>query len=318
MTGIRRIFHSLGVQGVVTGGQSMNPSTARAARGGRGGARRPGRDPAEQQEHHPGGRAGRRADDQDACASCRPRAITEGFAALLAYDPEADGDENAAAMAEAADARRRRRGHAGGRATRAATSAPIAEGDWLGIARDGIVAVDGDARRMRPPRCSTRSSTDDHEIVTIIEGDGADGGDHPADHGVARRAPAATCTPRSTTAASRCTRTSSASSSARVTRARMTAARSAARARRHPGHRLKGVGDRAAGARGSSASTRCSTCSRTTRAATSTGRAGARSATRAGRGGAGARQGGVGRRRRTTRNGRTLVDGRRSATAPAT
>ena len=26
--GIRRIFHSLGVQGIVTGGQSMNPSTA--------------------------------------------------------------------------------------------------------------------------------------------------------------------------------------------------------------------------------------------------------------------------------------------------
>jgi uncharacterized protein len=26
--GIRRIFHSLGVQGIVRGGQSMNPSTA--------------------------------------------------------------------------------------------------------------------------------------------------------------------------------------------------------------------------------------------------------------------------------------------------
>lgn len=58
--GIRRIFYSLGVKGMVTGGRTMNPSTAQLLEAVQGGALRRGRDPAEQQEHHPRRRAGRR------------------------------------------------------------------------------------------------------------------------------------------------------------------------------------------------------------------------------------------------------------------
>ena len=57
-------------------------------------------------------------------------------------------------------------------ATRACDVGPIAEGDWLGIARDGIRSVDADARRRRHGLLD-QLLADDHEIVTIIEGEGA-------------------------------------------------------------------------------------------------------------------------------------------------
>ena len=100
--GIRRIFHSLGVQGIVTGGQSMNPSTAELIEAVE-------QVPAdqvvilpEQQEHHPGRRAGRRPHHQD-----RPRRAHQGDHARAsrpcsAYDPEAESEANADEMAEAA------------------------------------------------------------------------------------------------------------------------------------------------------------------------------------------------------------------------
>ena len=63
--GLVELFAQLGVQGVVTGGQTHEPVDRRTARHGRARQRRTGRDPAEQQEHHPGRRAGRRAHHQD-------------------------------------------------------------------------------------------------------------------------------------------------------------------------------------------------------------------------------------------------------------
>ena len=120
------------------------------------------------------------------------RGVAEGFASLLAYDPEADGDDNADG-----DGRGGRRtswpARSPGRcATPPATSGPIREGDWLGIARDGIRRRRRRPRRALRPRCSTSSSTDEHEIVTIIEGEGAVAGDHPPHRGVARRSTAPT------------------------------------------------------------------------------------------------------------------------------
>ena len=59
-------------------------------------------------------------------------------------------------------------------AVRASTcdAGPIGEGDFLGITRDGIAVVDtplaGAATRLLD-----KLVTDDHEIVTIIEGEGA-------------------------------------------------------------------------------------------------------------------------------------------------
>src|SRR5690606_13630219 len=68
------------------------------------------------------------------------RSITEGFAALLAYDPQSTAEANVAAMLQHAEA------VVNGEITRAVRDSscdagPIAEGDWLGISREGIQVV---------------------------------------------------------------------------------------------------------------------------------------------------------------------------------
>ena len=175
--GIRRIFHSLGVQRIVTGGQSMNPSTAQLLEAVEAAPADQVVILPEQQEHHPGGRAGRRRRPRRRCASCRPEGIAEGFAALLAYDPEADGRRQ-----RRGDGRGRRRRSSPARsprrcATRPATLGPITEGDYLGIARDGIRAVDAAGSTAAPPSCSTllvdRRPRDRHDH----RGRGLDAGD---------------------------------------------------------------------------------------------------------------------------------------------
>jgi dihydroxyacetone kinase-like predicted kinase len=97
--------------------------------------------------------------------------ITEGFASLLAYDPQATAADNAEAMVEAS-------AHVvTGEITRAVRESscdkgPIADGDYIGIGPDGIVAIaDGVAEACT--ELLGELVTDDHEIVTIIEGDGA-------------------------------------------------------------------------------------------------------------------------------------------------
>ena len=71
-TGIAELFHELGVQGVVTGGQTMNPSTAELLDAVERVNADHVVDPAQQQEHHPGRRAGRRPHRRRPSASCRP------------------------------------------------------------------------------------------------------------------------------------------------------------------------------------------------------------------------------------------------------
>jgi dihydroxyacetone kinase-like predicted kinase len=102
------------------------------------------------------------------------KGITEGFAALVAYDPEADAPENAMEMAEAAAA------VVAGEVTQAVRDSscdvgPIAEGDWLGLGRTGILAVEsqlGEAAIV----LLEHLVEEHHEIVTIIEGEGANAG----------------------------------------------------------------------------------------------------------------------------------------------
>jgi dihydroxyacetone kinase-like predicted kinase len=102
------------------------------------------------------------------------RGIPEGFAALLEYDPEEDVDGNAASMAEAAT------NVVAGEVTRAVRDSscdvgPIAEGDYLGIAREGIRAVSPTVEAAAIGLLS-ELVTDEHEIVTLIEGEGATAG----------------------------------------------------------------------------------------------------------------------------------------------
>jgi len=103
------------------------------------------------------------------------RSIAEGFAALMTYDPEADGEENAAEMADAAEQ------VAAGEVTRAVRPSvcevgPIAEGDWLGISRSGIRAVEPELWAATTGLLADLLD-DSHEIVTLIEGEGAHAGD---------------------------------------------------------------------------------------------------------------------------------------------
>ncbi|HEY2815430.1 MAG TPA: DAK2 domain-containing protein [Acidimicrobiales bacterium] len=168
--GVRRIFYSLGVQRIVAGGQSMNPSTAQLLEAVESA-------PADEVVILPNNKnivpvAKQVIDQTKKVVRVVPtHGIAEGCAALVAYDPEASADDNLASMDEAA-------GHVvPGEVTRAVRDSacdlgPIAEGDFLGISHDGIKAID--------PTLSGAAVTllaaligEDHEIVTIIEGEGA-------------------------------------------------------------------------------------------------------------------------------------------------
>jgi uncharacterized protein len=172
--GIKRIFYSLGVQGIVAGGQSMNPSTADLLAAVEA-------VPAEQVVVLPNNKNIIPVAEQVDAHTSRTvkvvatRGIAEGFAALMGYDPEAPADENAKEMASLSA------NVVAGEVTRAVRDStcdlgPIAEGDMLGIARDGIVAVEASVASAAT-RLLEQLVTDDHEIVTVIEGEGASAGD---------------------------------------------------------------------------------------------------------------------------------------------
>ena len=172
--GIRRIFHSLGVQQIVAGGQSMNPATAQILEAVEAA-------PADQVLVLPNNKNIIPVAEQvDALTSkqvrvLKTKSITEGFAALMEYDPQADVDTNADAMAEAA-AR-----IASGEVTRAVRDAnsaagPVSEGDYIALTADGIVAVAPDLGGASTGLLE-HLVADDHEIVTVIEGEGATAAD---------------------------------------------------------------------------------------------------------------------------------------------
>jgi DAK2 domain fusion protein YloV len=168
--GVGRIFHSLGVQRLVRGGQTMNPSTAQLLEaveslGSRDVVLLPNNEnivPV--------------AAQVDALTDKTVRvvptgSIVEGFAALLDYDPAASADDNAEAMA--ASARR----VVPGAVTKAVRSAeteagPVLEGQWLGLSRAGVLAI-ADTPDVAALRLLDALLAPDHELVTVIEGEGS-------------------------------------------------------------------------------------------------------------------------------------------------
>jgi hypothetical protein len=168
--GIKRIFHSLGVQAIVGGGQSMNPSTAQLLEA-------VGRVNAEQVVILPNNKniipVAEQVDElsSKSVRVVKTRGIAEGFAALLAYDPDNDIDGNVDEMTEAAG------NVVAGEVTQAVRAStcdagPIAEGDYLGIARDGIRTIDSTLAGAATALLDALV-TEDHEIVTLIEGEGS-------------------------------------------------------------------------------------------------------------------------------------------------
>ena len=172
--GVGRIFRSLGVQGLLAGGQSMNPSTAElveAVQAVRSDEviilpNNANIRPVAQRVH----------DLTDKSVWVVPTdTVVEGFAALLAYDPEARGEVNARAMEASA------RKVVPAEVTRAVRDAdsrvgPIAAGDWLGLSRRGIEVVDDS---LAGAACALLEAlvTEGHDLVTIIEGEGSGAAD---------------------------------------------------------------------------------------------------------------------------------------------
>jgi uncharacterized protein len=176
--GLVELFAQLGVQGVVTGGQTMNPSTAELL---------------DTVEHvnadHvvilPNNKNIIPVAEQVNALTTKhvsvvpTRSMPEALAALVVYDPEADAAENAAEMTDAADS------VTTGEITRAVRSTnssigEIVDGDWIGLSRragasDGIVSK-GDDIQSAAIGLLESIVGDDAELITIITGDGADGG----------------------------------------------------------------------------------------------------------------------------------------------
>jgi hypothetical protein len=148
--GVKRIFRSLGARQIVAGGQSANPSTAEILDAIASA-------PAEEVIVLPNNPNVIAVAEQAAAHSPKkvrvvPTAGTqEGFAALLAYEVvQASRD----AMSDVG---------------------PVKQGDWLGLSRNGIEVVAPQPSSAAEAGISLlgRLITDDHEIVTIIEGEGA-------------------------------------------------------------------------------------------------------------------------------------------------
>jgi hypothetical protein len=168
--GIGRIFRSLGVHHQVVGGQTMNPATADLVKA----VESVGSDEVVILPNNKNIRPV--AEQVDALTDKTVRvvatgSIVEGFAALLAYDPAAGADTNAAAMAESAA---RVVPAEVTKAVRDSTTdaGEVREGDYIGISRDGVVAI-ADNVVVCTRLLLSRLLEDSHELVTLIEGEGA-------------------------------------------------------------------------------------------------------------------------------------------------
>jgi len=166
-SGIRDIFRSLGVRRVVAGGQSMNPSTADLLAAIEA-------VPADEVLILPNnGNIIAVAEQVDAQTSKTVRVvptsgITEGFAALLEYDPRGTADGNLVGMAAAAAA------VVAGEVTVAVRDSgsdvgEISEGDHLGLTGGKVRVVAGSAFDAATGLLA-QMVDDSHEIVTLIAG----------------------------------------------------------------------------------------------------------------------------------------------------
>jgi dihydroxyacetone kinase-like predicted kinase len=168
--GVGRIFRSLGVHHLVVGGQTMNPATADLVKA----VEEVGSNDVVILPNNKNIRPV--AEQVDALSEKTVRvvatgSIVEGFAALLAYDPAAGADENVAAMTASA-------AHVvPAEITRAVRdtvtdAGDVREGDYIGISRDGVIAV-ADSVVMCARLLLSRLLNDSHELVTLIEGEGS-------------------------------------------------------------------------------------------------------------------------------------------------
>jgi uncharacterized protein len=165
--GVQRLLSSLGVQQIVAGGQSMNPSTAQILEAVE-------RCPADTVIVLPNNKnIVPVAEQVDALTERRvevvpTQAVMEALSALVAYDPQAGIDSNVASMTEAVQRVRT------GEVTQAVRDGmgdggPIAAGDWIAISRDGISVVEKSAAEAAIGLVD-KLVDDDSELVTVLIG----------------------------------------------------------------------------------------------------------------------------------------------------
>ncbi len=166
--GLAELFWQLGVQGIVTGGQTMNPSTAELL----------------DAVDHVNARQVivlpnnkniiPVAEQLDALSDktvvvVPTRSMPEALAALVVYDPEADARTNGTTMAGSAES------VATGELTQAVRDAAspagaVTTGDWIGLIRgDGIVAVAG-SQEGAAFGLLEELLTPERELLTIVTG----------------------------------------------------------------------------------------------------------------------------------------------------
>lgn len=171
-SGVVAILRSMGVHAVVAGGQSMNPSTADLVKAVES-------VPAPEVVILPNNKNIIPVAEQVDAQTSRTvrvvptKGVAEGLACLMAYDPQETASTNADSMTEAAAA------VVAGEVTQAvrdstSDAGPISNGDWLGICRDGIVAVQSTMVDAATGLLATMLD-EDHELLTVIAGEGASG-----------------------------------------------------------------------------------------------------------------------------------------------
>ncbi len=177
--GLSELFGQLGVQGVVTGGQTLNPSTAELLAAVEA-------TNAQQVVVLPNNKNIIPVAQQlDALTGKRvfvvpTRSMPEALAALVVYDPEADAEANAEEMTESAQSVATGEITQAVRATNSDAGA-IGEGDWIGIAggattqAKGIVAISGTLDGVSVALLE-QLVTPEREIVTVVEGSDATAG----------------------------------------------------------------------------------------------------------------------------------------------
>lgn len=169
--GIKRIFQSLGVKAVITGGQTMNPSTGEILEAIKS-------INAEGIIVLPNNNNIIAVANEAAKASEKnvliidTENVIEGFAALLRYDPNADIDQNFSNMNEAKETVIYAEVV---RAVREANTLAghVDAGDWLGITRNGIEIS---AKQLPDLLCQLADKLikKEHELVTVFEGHNAE------------------------------------------------------------------------------------------------------------------------------------------------
>ncbi len=173
-TGEAEILRSLGVDIVVSGGQTMNPSTADILEA----IRKVG---AAHVIVLPNNSNIRMAAEAAAavCSDCEvavaaTRTVPQGFAAMFAVDPSASFEENLKTMNEAAELVRDGEVTFAVRDAATATGDPIHAGDIIGIADDEIVLVGSKVHDVTLALIAHMQAEEPGDTLTILAGEDMD------------------------------------------------------------------------------------------------------------------------------------------------